>query len=614
MRAGGQSRFRIRYFIFLLSAAFLSAALAGALGPPRLAAETSDAPAGSAPAQDAAFRAAVASFIDSEMRLFPQRATAEGDHRFDNRLPDLSQTGIAGVIRHAEEWKQKFSAFAPSGSEPGRDLGPGHSRLSYPLSAANEADREWLIANLDGELLWTEQVRNYEREPGMYLPTAAINSLIKRNFAPAADRMRSVAAREKAALGNLAAARRNLKANRVPKIAIDIVLEEAPATLAFFERDVPAAFAAVPDGPPKRAFQTANAAEISGIENYTKWLKEDLRPRATGDYAIGADAYRRMLIDDDMVDIPLGQLEEAGVKELARLQDQFRKTAGEIDPHHSPAEVASRLASEHPAADQVIREVTAGLAAIRAYVVEHHIAAIPSEVPPIVHETPPYMRATTFASMDTPGPFEKSTEAYFQVTLPEAGWPPERKEQLLAFFSPPTISDTSVHEVYPGHYVQFLNNRLNPDLVRSLYYSGANAEGWAFYCEQMMLDEGLHRGEPRYRLAQVQMALLRACRYLVGLRMHTRGMTVEEAAAFFETNAYQTPHNAMVEALRGTGDPGYLRYQLGKLMILKLREDVRKKEGAAFDLGKFHDAFLREGALPIRLIRRAMLGADGPLL
>ncbi len=171
-----------------------------------------------------------------------------------------------------------------------------------------------------------------------------------------------------------------------------------------------------------------------------------------------------------------------------------------------------------------------------------------------------------------------------------------------------------MHEVFPGHYVQFLNNRHNPDIVRLVYGSGADIEGWGLYCEQMMLDEGLHDGDPKYRLAQLQMALMRACRYLVGLRMHTQGMTVDQAAKFFEDNAYQTPHNAMVEALRGTGDPGYLRYQLGKLMILKLREDVRKQQGAAFDLGKFHDAFLKQGAVPIKLIRRAMLGNDGPLL
>jgi uncharacterized protein (DUF885 family) len=548
-------------------------------------------------AGDQAFRAAVNQFIEAELRMFPERATDLGDHRFDRRIDDISAAGIAAESRHAREWKTRFAAID-----------------SKTLSAANEADREWLVARCDGELLSTEKIRGYERDPGLYLPTSAVYSLIQRDFAPAQTRMRAVTAREVASLKNFDYARVNLKPDRVAPVAIDINLAQMPATIEFFRKSLPEAFARVPDGPGKKAFQAANERLLAALEKYSLWLRNDLRPRAKGTYAIGADAYRRMLADADMVDIPLNRLEAIGVAELARLQKDFRETAARIDPKASPAEVAAALAKDHPAPDQILREVSGGLAALRSFVVTHHIATIPSEVEPLVAETPPFMRATTFASMDTPGPLEKSTEAYFYVTLPDPSWPEKQVEQLLAFYSPPTISDTSVHEVFPGHYVQFLNNRLNPDPVRTIYHSGADSEGWAFYCEQMMLDEGLHRGDPRYRLAQLQMALMRACRYLVGIRMHTQGMTVEQATAFFEQNSYQTPHNARVEALRGTDDPGYLRYQLGKLMILKLREDVRKKEGAAFNLGRFHDEFLRQGAIPVPLIRRAMLGSEGSLL
>ncbi|HLX38793.1 MAG TPA: DUF885 domain-containing protein, partial [Candidatus Binataceae bacterium] len=460
-----------------------------------------------------------------------------------------------------------------------------------------------------------ETMRGYERSPDEYLSVGALHSLIKRNFAPLEVRMRSAIAREKAALHNLAMARVNLKPDRTASVTIDIMLSEMPGVISFLKTDLPQAFAPVPDGAPKKSFLDANAKLIAATEAYTKWLKDDFRPHATGSYAIGAAAYQRMLADDEMVDIPLDDLINAGQDELTRLQADFVKTAHQIDPNRNPAEVVKTLNGDHPTAAQLLPTITAGLADIRAYVVAHHLATIPADAPPpLVRETPPAMRATTFASMDTPGPFEKSTEAYFYVTLPDPSWPESRREQLLEFFSAPLISDTSVHEVYPGHYVQFLNNRLNPDKVRAIYASGANAEGWALYCEQMMLDEGLRGGDPKYRLAQLQMALMRACRYLVGLRMHTRGLTVEQAKKFFEDNAYMTEHNAEVEAFRGTGDPGYLRYQLGKLEILKLRADVRAKEGAQFDLGKFHDAFLREGALPVRLIRRDMLGNDGPLL
>ena len=553
-------------------------------------AETESAP-------DRAFRAQVAQFVQAELQLYPERATHLGDHRFDDRVDDESAHGIDESIRHARKWIAVFGADDPK----------------Y-LSQANEADREWLIAHADDELLWTEQVRSYQRDPEMYLPTSGVNALIKREFAPADARMRSVIAREVAALRNLDAARINLQPSQTPKVSIDIALQQMPATIGFFNHDVPLAFAKVADGPDKQAFARANTNLIAAIQNYAQWLKDDLMPKASGDYAIGADAYRRMLKDGDMVDLPLDQLEQVGVKELARLRDEFQKTAALIDPKRSPSEVMDSVTREHPGAAQVIPNVAAGLASIRAYVIAHHIATIPSDVMPMVRETPPYMRATTFASMDSPGPFEKTPEAFYYVTLPDPSWAQPKKDQLLAFYSAPSISDTSVHEVFPGHYVQFLNNRHNPDVVRLIYGSGADIEGWALYCEQMMLDEGLHNGDPKYRLAQLQMALMRACRYLAGIRMHTQGMTVDQAVKFFEDNAYQTPHNAMVEALRGTGDPGYLRYQLGKLMILKLREDVRKQQGAAFDLGKFHDAFLKQGAVPIKLIRRAMLGSDGPLL
>jgi uncharacterized protein (DUF885 family) len=541
-------------------------------------------PPTSSSAADGQFRAIVARFIDSEMRLFPERATEAGDHRFDDRLGDLSPSGIRARISHAHDWKARFSSW--------------HAALSPP----NEADREWLVANLDEELLWDEKVKFYRSDPGVYLSTAAVDSLIKRDFAPLVQRMGSVAARERAAIGKLEQARRNLKAAATSKVAVDIALEQMPATIGFFRSDVPLAFASVPAGAAKRNFLDANDRLIAAIVKYQHWL-ESFRARASGGIRLGPHAFGRMLADDDMVDTPLDRLEKLGRDELARLQDQFKRTAALIDSHRLPEEVFQALSSQHPAPAKLIATASAGLAQLRAFVIEHHIATIESAQQPLVRETPPYARATTFASMDTPGPLEKKVlAAYFYVTLPD--------EQLLAFFSSTAISNTSVHEVYPGHFVQFLDDRDNPDLVRSLFSSGANIEGWAFYCEQMMLDEGLHGGEPDYRLTQLQMALQRVCRYLVAIAMHTGSMTVPQAEQFFHINAYMTPNNAMMEALRGTQDPGYLRYQLGKFMILKLREDLRRKQGGAFDLGEFHDAFLAQGGLPIKLIRRAMLGAD----
>jgi uncharacterized protein (DUF885 family) len=548
--------------------------------------------------RDAAFRRLVDRFIVENFKLSPEAATWAGDHRYDGEVSDLSARGIAARIQLASEWKDRFSHIDPA-----------------TLSPAAEADREWLVATCDGYLLDDQEIRVYQKQPAIYLPTPGVYALLERDFAPLAKRMSLVAAREQGALKNFQAARDNLVPGKMPKVAAQIVASEMEGTLSFFAVELPTAFASVPDGPAKAQFRDANRKTIAALHAYQKWLAEVAAPKASDNFAIGADAYRRMLADDDMVDVPLPQLEQLGEQELARLQSAFTATAAQIDPTHSPTDILRAIGRRHPPADQAINVVAAGLAEIRAFVVAHHLATIDPNAPdPIARETPPYMRATTFASMDSPGPFEKSDQAYFNVTLPERGSSPQQVEQALEFFSPPMISDVSVHEVYPGHYVQFLDNRRNPDQVRSLFRSGANVEGWGLYCEQMMLEQGLRGGNPAYRLAELQMALQRACRFLVGLRMHTRGMTVPEATTLFERNAYMTPHSATMEALRGTQDPGYLRYQLGKLMILKLRDDVHKQEGAAFDLGRFHDDFLRQGALPLKLIRRLMLGADGSLL
>ncbi len=576
--------------------AAILAGLASAAATP-LAAQTSGTPA-AAISGDAGFRSLVDQFTEEHFKLNPESATRAGEHRFDADATDLTRKGIDTRVRWASEWKDRFNRIDPK-----------------TLSAENEADREWLAATCDGYLLGDQEIRVYQKEPGLYVPTSGIYALLERDFAPLQDRMRLVAARERAALPNFQAARENIRPDTMAKVAAEILAQEMAGTLQFFSQQLPEAFASVPEGPAKADFNDANGKTIAAIRAYQKWLMEEVVPKASNNFAIGAHAYRRMLADDDMVDLPLSQLEEIGERELGRLKTAFAATAAGIDRSRDPAAVMTSLSLNHPGTNDVVPTVAGGLAAIRAYVVAHHLATIAPEAPnPIVRQTPPYMRATTFASMDSPGPLEKSTEAYFNVTLPEPSWSVEQKAQALRLFSPPSISDISVHEVYPGHYVQFLDNRLNSDHVRTLFRSGSNVEGWGFYCEQMMLDDGWRGDDPVYRLAELQMALQRACRFLAGIRMHTRGMTVDEAAAFFVQNAYMTPHNAMVEALRGTQDPGYLRYQLGKLMIMKLRDDVRSKEGDAFDLGRFHDDFLRYGAIPIKLIRRGMLGSDGPLL
>jgi uncharacterized protein (DUF885 family) len=246
---------------------------------------------------------------------------------------------------------------------------------------------------------------------------------------------------------------------------------------------------------------------------------------------------------------------------------------------------------------------------LQDFIRQHHIVTIPSPVQPIVEETPPFMRALTSASMDTPGAFEKvAKEAYFNVTLPEPGWSAQKTKEWMEGFNRGTITSTAIHEAYPGHYTQFLWVQRAPSIVRRVIGSGSNAEGWAHYCEQMMFEQGYGNGDPKLRLGQIQEALLRDARYIVGIQMHTGKMTFDQAVEFFVNEGHQTRAVAEREAKRGTADPTYLVYTLGKLEILKLREDYRKAKGAQFSLEEFHNRFLQQGYPPIPIVRRELLG------
>jgi uncharacterized protein (DUF885 family) len=248
--------------------------------------------------------------------------------------------------------------------------------------------------------------------------------------------------------------------------------------------------------------------------------------------------------------------------------------------------------------------------------VDRKIVSIPSEVRPIVTETPPYARAGGFAMMETPGAYEtKATEAFYYVTPPEKEWPAKQKEEHLRLFNRPVMQMITIHESWPGHFLQFLYARQFPTKTRKLAYCSTNVEGWAHYSEQMMVEEGFGNGDPKIKLAQLSEALLRDCRYVVGIRLHTKGMTIEEGTRLFMDKGFSERQVALEETRRGAYDPTYLYYTLGKLMIYKMREDYRKAKGSGYSLEGFHNEFVRQGGLPIPLMRRIMLPGDtSPLL
>jgi uncharacterized protein (DUF885 family) len=420
----------------------------------------------------------------------------------------------------------------------------------------------------------------------------------------------------------LANARVNLK--NPPRIFTEIAIEQLPDIVSFFEHDVPLAFADAQDAALKAEFAQTNAAVIAALKSYLGWLKTDLLPQSNGDFRIGAEAFSKKLQYDEMVDLPLNKILEIGWADLRKNQAHFKEVAKELEPAKTPSEVLEELGENHPAPDQLLNSFRATFDGLISFIRAHHIVMIPSDVRPIVEEMPPFMRATTFASMDTPGPFEThATEAYFNVTLPDPKMTPAEVEGYMHSFNVGTVISTAVHEAYPGHYIQFLWLPQAPSRVRKLLGANTDIEGWAHYTEQMMLDEGY--GQPGagakdereakfLRLGQLQDALLRNARLVVGIEMHTGKMSFDDAVAFFQKEGYQSKETATVEAKRGAGDPTYLYYTLGKLEIMKLREDLKKKQGAAFSLEEFHDDFLRQGFPPIKIVREALLGDDSPAL
>ncbi|MFB3921225.1 MAG: DUF885 domain-containing protein [Terriglobia bacterium] len=573
----------------LVAAVLLKAPCAGA---------ASGQAATSAPSADQAFAALVDKYFDGFHHFRPASATRAGFHEFDAELPDYSRRVFEAEIARTKACLADLSRVP---------------RTS--LSKDNRFDSRLLEGSMRGHLLELTQLRPWERDPNYYNSTIsqALFVLIQRDFAPLNERLRSLIAREQRVPEILRNARVNV--SNPPAIYTTIAIRQVQSEIEFLKKDLPQAVAGAQDAGLVTRFQQVNQQAIQAYEDFLQYLKTDLAPRSHGTFAIGEANYRKKLLYDEMVDTPIAQLLSLGGRELRKTQADFRNTAALIDPAKPAAQVLEDLARDHPDAAHLLSDSQAVLDDLRQFVVSHRIVTIPSPENPRVVETPPFMRALTFASMDTPGAFEtKSTQAFYNVTLPDPAWTEEQKEQHLRFSSRYAIPGTSIHEVFPGHYTQFLWVMKAPTKVRKLEGCSSNAEGWAHYAEQMMLEQGYGEGDPKLLLFQLHAALMRLCRYIVGLRMHTRGMTLEEGIAFFEKEGYLERVNAEREAMRGTADPTYLVYTLGKLQILKLREDYKKKVGDNFNLQEFHERFLSFGYPPVKLIREEMLGDDSPTL
>ena len=551
-------------------------------------------------AKPRSFHQVVDAYFEDYFKANPSQATSVGFHQYDRQLEDFSLAAHQRNRRKLLAYLKEFQAINPR-----------------PLSQNDRDDREIMIASIQSNLLEEDHVQMWRKNPDAYSGgvTGSIFTLIKRNFAPLPERLRSVIEREKQIPRALLQAREVLRNS--PKIYTDIAIEQLPGNIDFFQTTVPEAFKEVKDAGLIAEFKRSNDGAIAALRDYQTFLQKDLLPRSNGSFAIGAENYRQKLLYDEMVDVPLPRLLKIGYAQLRKDQRAFIETARRIDPNKSPEEVLQEVERDHPSADTLLSSAQQQLDGLRQFLIDRKIIRVPGGAQAKVVETPPFARATTFASMDTPGSYEaNATEAYYNITLPDPSWPKEKQEEYLQGYNYPLLSNVSVHEVWPGHYTQFLWVKNNPELskVRKLTGAGSNAEGWAHYSEEMVLDEGLYNNDPKYRLAQLVDALLRDCRYIVGIKMHTQGMTMAQAKKFFVQEGRQQPVVGEMETKRGTGDPTYLMYTLGKLEILKLRADYKRKMGSKFSLQDFHDRFIKAGSPAVKIVRRELMGRDGPLL
>jgi uncharacterized protein (DUF885 family) len=552
------------------------------------------------PAAGGDWQAFVATFVDDWLEAHPLMAFSAGKYDYAGKFPDWSKAGIAAEIARLKAVRANAQAFDAA-----------------KLTEEQRFERDYLLTVVDRNLFWLERAEWPFRNPTFYfdwnLDFLTPDPYLTKPYAPLDRRLRDFTKW----LGGLPAATGQIRANLrspMPRTWVEEGVARFGGMAEFLRDDAPAAFAEVKDDELQKSFTAANQKAIAAMQALADWL-ESQRATATGEYAIGAELFAEMLKRTEGVDVPLERLMAAGRADLERNLAALDEACREFAPGTGRKACMDRMNANRPRGGPV-EEAREQLDVLRAFLVDQRLVTIPSDDPVRVDVAPPY-QATNFAYIMTAGPFESGMPSTYYIAPPDPSWP---KEEQLAYV--PGVADlmsTSVHEVWPGHFLQFLHSNRASSVVGRLFVGYAYAEGWGHYAEEMMweagLTGGLAGGRSEYRVGQVNKALYRDVRFICAIGLHTQGMKVEECEKMFRDQAFQDPGNARQQAARGTYDPGYLNYTLGKLMIRKLRDDWSASRGGRAAWGEFHDAFLAFGGPPVPMVRSRMLGADaGPAL
>jgi hypothetical protein len=526
-------------------------------------------------------------FIDGYFNAHPDFAVRAGRHEFDGKLPDWSTSGIANEIKRLHAEKDRVAKFRNSS-----------------LKENERFERDYLDAVIDSDLFWLESAEWPFRCPQFYADAIDPDVYVSRPYAPLDQRLVAFTNYAKSVPAAFTQIRANLR-TPLPLPFVNIGLTTFGGLASFYEKEVPAVFASVKDEQRQKEFQEANATALKAMKDFAGWL-ESQKASATNDFAIGAEKFSEMLRRTERVEIRLDELENVGRRDLEQNLAALKEACSPFAPGKSITECVAKAGAHKPTGGAV-EGARKQLSDLKAFIEEKKIVTIPGPEEAQVGEAPAYRR-WNFAYINIPGPYEKNLPSVYYLAPPDPSWSQQEKQGYVP--GQGSLLFTSVHEVWPGHFLQYLQASRSPSKVGRLFVGYAFSEGWAHYTEEMMWDAGLGNNDPEMHIGQLLEALLRNVRFLSAIGMHTGKMTVEESERMFREQGYQDAANARQQSARGTFDPAYLNYTMGKLMIRKLREDWTSTRGGKQAWLTFHDEFLKYGGPPIPLVRKAMLGSE----
>jgi uncharacterized protein (DUF885 family) len=536
----------------------------------------------------ASWDAYVEQFLNNYFAANPDFAVAAGKHEFDGKLPDWSDVGLAREVARLHSERKKALAFTDE-----------------QLDERQRFERDYLVAQIDRELFWLEIADWPHVNPNYYSNGLDPDVYISREYAPLETRMKAFIAYARNVPQALAQARANLR-TPLAKNYIKIGRRTIGGLASFYENEVAKVFSAVTDEALQKEFAAASAAAVRAVKEFDAWLAIQ-EASATNDFALGPEKFSLMLKMTEGVDLPLGRVDEIGKRDLERNLQALREACAKLAPGKSVEECMAMVSARKAEGDGPVDAASRQLGGLRDFLVRHDLLTIPGTEQARVAKAPSY-KAWNFAYIDIPGAYESGLPSTYYISPPDPTWTKEVQDAYVPGRG--NLLYTSAHEVYPGHFVQYLHAHRAPSMIGKLFVGYAFSEGWAHYAEEMMHEAGLSGGDPEMHIGQLHDALMRNVRYVSAIGLHTQGMTVDESKRLFREQAFIDEGNAQQQAERGTFDPAYLNYTLGKLMILKLRDDWTASRGGRKAWKEFHNEFLGYGGPPIPLIRRVMMGPE----